>query len=256
MITCYFDEAGGKDQEFVVVAGWASTVEQWERFAIDWRLMLAKHGVPYLHMKEYSASKGSYRKWKGQEGTRAAFLRDSADVISSLAQAGFVVFVAYQTFDLVNEKYELAEKFNSPYALAGRTCVLMANTWRAKQEVQPLDMRYVFEDGGMDKQGLSKSMRVVKPYLPDPIYESSRDVKPSSKWPYGRKGIIQLQAADYLAYEIRKFIADHPRLRSGERTFRKSLGALPGDRVGRFFIDSRKLVNLCELLHVKRRTST
>lgn len=247
MVTGYFDEAGGRDQGFMVVAGWAATVEQWERFQIDWRLVLAKHNVPYLHMKELSAFDGPYRKWKDAPGPRANFLRDAAEVVSDHVQVGCVSFTAYETFYKIDKIYGLASKFSSPYALTGRTCVLLANRWRAK-----LDFEYVFDDGGPDKQGLLNAMGVVLPYLPDPIFRPSRDMKPCRKWPTGRKGVIQLQAADYLAYEIRKFIADHPKLKTGERQFRRSLGALPGYKVQRVFIDEQKLVNLCEQLGLNR----
>jgi hypothetical protein len=56
MFTCYFDEAGGKDHGFTVVAGWAASIERWEHFEVDWKLFLIKWGVPHLHMKEFTQS--------------------------------------------------------------------------------------------------------------------------------------------------------------------------------------------------------
>ncbi len=42
MLTCYFDEAGGEDYNFYVVAGYVSSHEQWQTFEHDWRLCLAQ----------------------------------------------------------------------------------------------------------------------------------------------------------------------------------------------------------------------
>lgn len=66
--------------------------------------------------------------------------------------------------------------------------------------------------------------------------------------------MVQLQAADYLAYEIRKFIVDHPKIKAGEREFRKSLGALPGNSVRREFISQHRLISLCEKFRFKKRS--
>src|ERR1035438_987127 len=49
MMSCYLDEAGGKEDQFTVVCGWLSTAWLWEQFEIDWRLMLASYGLEYFH---------------------------------------------------------------------------------------------------------------------------------------------------------------------------------------------------------------
>jgi hypothetical protein len=116
-----------------------------------------------------------------------------------------------------------------------------------------LEMKYVFEDGGPDNGGLINAMQILSPFLPAPSFEPGRDLKPSRKWPTGRKGLVQIQAADYLAYEIRKFIVDHPLIKAGTRQFRASLGALPSDKVDRAFVTGAKLERLCQLANTRRR---
>jgi hypothetical protein len=46
MLTCYFDEAGGNEYKFIIVAGYVSSVEQWLVFESDWKILLAKYQVP------------------------------------------------------------------------------------------------------------------------------------------------------------------------------------------------------------------
>lgn len=150
MLTLYCDEAGGESERFIVVCGWVASVLQWQQFEYNWRLFLAKYNVPYFHMKEYSQSVGAFKQWKGKEGTRRAFIRDAASIIGDTIQRGFVCYVNYDVFEKADRNFELREMFNSPYALAGRTCVAFANDWRRKNN-SALEMEYVFEDGGQSR---------------------------------------------------------------------------------------------------------
>jgi hypothetical protein len=196
MLSCYLDEAGGDDTGFTVVCGWISTVACWERFEIDWKLFLASFNVPYFHMKEFSHSTGPFKKWKNCEGIRAHFLRDAAEIILSHVQGGILVNVHHGIFKDANRRIMLKETLSSPYALAGRACVAQVDKHTGYKDVE-----YVFEDGGPDKGGLQAAMG--KEFrLPDPIFKPSRDIK--DKRGNLRNGLVQLQAADFLAYEIRK----------------------------------------------------
>lgn len=196
MLTCYMDEAGGDDEGFTVVCGWVSTVSRWEQFEIDWRLFLASFDVTYFHMKEFSQSRGQFKKWKDAEGIRRHFLEDAAEIIMSHVQSGIVVNVHHGIFNQANQKIMLKEELSSPYALAGRACVAQVDKHTGRKDVE-----YIFEDGGPDKGGLQRAMG-MEFRLPDPIFKPSRDIK--DKRGNLRKGLIQLQAADFLAYEIRK----------------------------------------------------
>src|SRR5204863_9101411 len=94
----------------------------------------------------------------------------------------------------------------------------------------------------------------ITPSLPAPIFKPGRDSRPSAKWPNGRKGIVQLQAADYLAYEIGKFARDHQLIMSGSRNFRMSLGMLPENKVKQMFFSTERLKHVCsKMMRLKRR---
>lgn len=194
LLTCYLDEAGGEADTSTVVAGFVSTVALWEQFEIDWKLMLSSYKVPYFHMKEFSQSTGPFKKWKGAESIRRRFLADAVSIIRQRVQGGVFCYAHHQIFDLVNRGYRLKETLFSPYAIAGRACASLVSQLNEKHEV-------VFEDGGPDKLGLSSAMSVSF-RLPDPIFRPSRDVR--DKQGKVRSGVIQIQAADFLAYELRK----------------------------------------------------
>lgn len=254
MLTCYFDESGGDDLGLTCVCGFVASVDQWEQFEVDWRLFLAKYDVPYFHMKEYAQSKGPFAKWadKCMSATRAKFIGDAAEIIKATTQRMFISMVVHEIFDLSDRSYRVRDVFNSPYALAGRLCVALVNTWRRKTTM-PLDMEYVFEDGGPDKGGLIKAMTAPPSNLPDPSFKPGRDIKPCGKWPDGRKGLIQLQAADFLAYETRKLAVDMELIKSGTREFRASFGALVGIPLEKALITEDRMKIICEEAHIARR---
>lgn len=190
--TVYLDEAGGEDEGFTVVCGWISTVARWERFEIDWKLLLASNNLPYFHMKEFSQSTGPFRKWRDAEETRRRFISDAAEIIRETIERGLISSVSHRIFQTADARLLISETLSTPYALAGRACVA--------SEFAP-DVEFVFEDGGPDKGGLLSAMN-VEYKLPDPIFRPSRDIR--DKKGNVRRGIVQLQAADLLAYEVRK----------------------------------------------------
>jgi hypothetical protein len=240
--TAYYDEAGGADMGFTFVCGYCATVAQWESFEVDWKLFLIKFGVPYLHMKEFAQSNKCYAAWKGNEPLRARFLGTAAEIIASHASRAFSVSVSHECFDKVNLKYKVRETFSSPYALAGRTCIAIANKFIHGAKTEPPPIEHIFDDGGPDKGGLINSLQAMMPYLPAPSFKPSRDVKPCRQWPDGRMGLVQLQAADYLAYELGKLLREI-RFNKG-RPVRKSLLALNGVRLDKSSFTEDRLTKM------------
>src|ERR1035438_10148843 len=177
MFAAYFDESVLEDVGFTFVCGYAASVAQWEAFEFDWKLFLAKFHVPYLHMKDYSQSKGCYTTWMGNDSLRARFLAMASEIATSHLRRTFISTVSHQDFKKVDDIYKLRERFNSPYALAGRTCVALANNWNRDVNKGKLDIEYVFEDGCPDKGGLIKAVEAIPPFLPTPSFKPSRDRK-------------------------------------------------------------------------------
>jgi hypothetical protein len=249
LLTCYLDEAGGERQLFTVVGGWISTVALWDQFEIDWKLMLASYKVPYLHMKEFSQSKGPFAKWKGSEGIRAKCLGDAADIIRQRVQCSVLCYVHQQLFEITNRHYMLRETLFSPYAIAGRVCVAQVELWRSKETV-PSDVEFVFEDGGPDKGGLLAAMKISRT-MPEPIFRRSRDI--TDKQGDVSKGVVQLQAADLLAYELRKHrreFADRTG-RPARRSFHEIL-KVPVMAMASF--NEQNAVPLCQIEDLPRRS--
>jgi len=166
MFTAYYDAAGGKDHGFIVVAGWVSDLEMWEKFAVDWRLALAQAHVPYFHMKAFSQSKLHFESWKDQEGKRRNFLHTLTSIIRSYVRYGVGTYVEYEAFEKANASYCLKEWVGNPYSLAGRDCAKESLKWILQQARLPIEaatpalpLRHVFEEGDEGQGLLEKLMR-------------------------------------------------------------------------------------------------
>lgn len=238
MFQAYFDESGGADHGFITVCGWVASVERWRQFESDWKAMLAQFDVPYFHLKELSQCRGPYSKWFGQKSAeRDALFVEAARIIRGTVERAFLCAVWYNAFLKVNERFYLKKHQRSPYAIAGRFCIARANDYVQGQGRTLRDIVYVFEDGGPDVGGLVDLVK--RSDLKLPSFESSRDTA-------NQFATVQLQAADYLAYELRKAVVDHRDPFTKPEMFRKSFQAFFGCEADQGNYDEQGLLDLCE----------
>jgi hypothetical protein len=145
--------------------------------------------------------------------------------------------VWYDAFRKVNERFHLKKHQRSPYALAGRFCISRANQYVLRRGASLRDIVYVFEDGGPDVGGLVDL--VNRSNLKIPAFESSRDTE-------AKFATVQLQAADYFAYELRKAVVDHRDPFTKPEMFRKSFQAFFGCEADQGNYREQELLELCE----------
>jgi hypothetical protein len=262
MMTCYFDEAiegpwnddVGKPHEFTFMCGYVGNFEQWQQFAVEWRKFLDGYGIEDFHMTDYCASSGEFRKWKPRkfEPTRIAFMMDASRIVKQFVRYGFIAGLSQSAFDEANQSYALKETFGSPYGVAGRACAELARSRRPKFYPDETELEYVYEDGAEGKGGLEHGMTKLIPAFPYPIFKPGKSQKPSREYPDGRKAVLQLQAADYLAYEIRKLFADQVKI-DPIRNVRLSFKALTPIPTVKQLFTGKELQSMCKELGVERR---
>lgn len=246
MLTSYSDDS--RQKGFVVLAGWIASAEDWIAFEVNWKIFLASYNVPYLHMKEFAHSVGPYAKWKNTPKFRARFVHDAWDVMKSHIRGGFVSLIQDILFNRINRFYKLQEMIPNCYALAGRAAMEWTEQY-ANEKREPA--RCVFDDPGTGDKCALIRVSDVNPKLSTPSFEPSHDIPHRKKGI--RRGLVQLQAADFLAYEVRKFAVDHALIRSGRRSPRFSLGMFAQKRPETLFFTEEKLVRICENLGISRR---
>lgn len=252
-MTAYFDESYAA-KGYMVICGWIASVEEWERFEIDWKLFLASYKVPYFHMKEFAQSVGPYKKWKDAPYFRARFIHEAHGIIQQHVRHGFACSVDDENWQGTNHIYNLSENFPSPYAVAGRASIDWAEKVAEKSQQQ---VECIFDDGGPDKSGLLLAADVA-PKAVSPIFKPSRDV-PDRKLGT-RRGMVQIQAADFLAYEISKYIKEMlnivgtPRVVTRAVRVRESLRMFGANPPRTLFFDQKKLTAFCLHFGIGRRT--
>jgi len=147
----------------------------------------------------------------------------------------------------VNRVYELKETFPSAYSLVGRTSIDWAEYFARKSEEE---VRCVFDDGGPDKDGLLRAAG-VEPKVTKPIFRPSRDIQDRKRGI--RRGVVQIQASDFLAYEVSKYVKDHTLIRAGVRKGRESLKIFGQKKPDMFFFNERRVIGFCKHFKINPR---
>ena len=252
MFRAYFDGSGKIDQhEVIVFAGWVSTSQKWSEFARAWTAVLRKprYNVPYFHMKEFAHSVGAFANgWKGDEDKRRDFLGELIAVIYSTVQFGVAQTVSRAGYAEIDREYELSEHYGSEYALSAFLCMTEAYNWVAKREKRRvMRVSYVFDRGDQGKGDLIRLAEQAN--WPIPAFHASRDDAKT-----GECGVVQLQAADFAAYELFR-VSLLPRDTTPPEAYRKTahlLSAMPNRFMDH---DAKGLRNLCREVGISRRAT-
>jgi hypothetical protein len=193
----YFDASRDQNNTEEIVAGYVSTIEEWDQFEIAWKLTLAKYDVPFFKMTEFISRRKEYNHPKWQSETyRAQFLRDLATIINGWTAASVASGMSRELFDRYNKEYELDTRFNT-FSICGRDCAAHVRKFiRTKSD---LPIAFIFDQGDPGVGFLIKEM--IASGLPAPAFKRSRPNPALDKDdPYH----VQLQACDFAAWEIRR----------------------------------------------------
>ncbi len=196
MMSAYFDESGHPDQgRALVVAGFASSDDQWIHFEREWAQTLLDFEAPNVfHAVDFMTSSKGYRDWPFPK--RKDFLRRLLGIIGRRTTMSFSSAIHLSDFNAVNREAVLAEVAGFPYPLAAITCVQKTAGW-ARARGHSAQVRYVFEDGPRDKGQLFLLME--RHNMPTPRFRKKEEAMPC-------------QAADLLAWShheaLTKFYRD------------------------------------------------
>jgi hypothetical protein len=113
VIKGYFDDSRCDKKELWTIAGYAGNDGCWKRFEAWWPEVLAKHGVPYLHMNEMRKEHGVYSKWHptcDHKDEIKDFLQDMARAIGYCVLDGFYSSVREEDLKRFNKEFKMALK--------------------------------------------------------------------------------------------------------------------------------------------------
>jgi len=186
-LSLYCDASGNEREALTVVGSVLADVQDWANFSSQWNTVLAKYGVTEFHAVDFASSTKQFKKdWRDQE-KRNAFSWDLLSVLSVNIRRWFGIAILQSEYEKADQIYEVHENFQ-PFAIAGETCIQSAQKWIEGQHLDYLPFKYFFETG--DSHWGQMSDRVKERFGEPPIPASKKDPP--------------VQAADFVAYEVRK----------------------------------------------------
>lgn len=197
VLNAFVDDSGsGGDSPWFVLAGYIGTVEQWEQFETDWRSTLdADPKIEYFKMREAESLKDQFANFSPAE--RDAKIDSLIVSINRYALQAIYVRVLQKDYDDI-VKGRLAPEWDSPYyfLFPGFIASIIGQE-RGRGTNEPVEC--IFDtSGSLEKRAL----RLYEPMI-----------QPGNAW-HGRvvnvhfrndKQFLPLQAADLLAWQVRRF---------------------------------------------------
>jgi hypothetical protein len=198
MFIAYFDGSGtASSQPVVTVAGFLSSAEKWVDFEVNWISRLKDDGLPYFRTTEFNASRGPFKVgWKDNKIRRDKLIRDLVEIIGSYANRKFGAGITVRNLKAFSPS-ERKRWHISAYSLAGRSCAGKVRQW-AKSWSGPMP-EIVFEEGDEGESDLRKTLLEDEDFK-NVQFRPKKDGINKSGIPV--KGVIPLQAADLMAYEM------------------------------------------------------
>lgn len=217
MFSVYLDASSDKDKLALSIGAYIATVEQWREFAREWKDLLAEYGIEMMHATDLEASQGQFRGWK--KDRKISLQKRVTGIINRRVNIGVAASIPYSDYNAeVTGDHLLV--CGSPYNYCFNLVLTQIGAWIDKyRRDQP--MQYVFEQGDY---GLHECFNALNNQKKRKIDNRKRYLIEGWSSQDKRK-MIQLQAADVLAYEQMKHFAN--RVAFGEvRPQRKMLDAL------------------------------
>lgn len=245
MFAAYLD-ASGKTEDtnlpgdrVITIAAYVAPVDAWLRFADKWRRMLVDFGLTMAHHKEFVHRRGEYAGWS--EKRRRDYVRRGAHIINQTSHQGVVAAVLLKDYARVVSENP-GER--SAFSFVSLVALQLIGKWAHGKSRKPGPIAYFFEAGDGHDAELTQ---VQSEILADSRAVAVYSFKSLTVVPKDDPDFIQLQAADWLAWEAAKYLKD-TRLRAEKpREMRNPLQRMmrPGKLMSLWY-DEERLLKLRE----------
>lgn len=193
----FFDESGthGVDSPVVIVGGFLATVEQWDAYERDLRVLLDDYGVKKFHAKELRQTKGDFKGWPRSK--KAKFNSRFLQMADQHLAAGVSTVLSSEAYDriyLAGAAINRARR-DSQYGLCVRAAL-----WKSivllKDRKADWPLNFVFEIGTHHEAEAAAI-----------FFEEKENLLPDYSDMFGSvtfetKAVLPLAVADSLAYAV------------------------------------------------------
>ena len=200
ILKAYMDNSGEEDDpqhKVCSIAGYITTVKKWRKFEKLWKQTLTRYKVPYLHMKEFAPNRDPFEKFKNKEEDRRQFIQSLVNIMEETNLRGIMSVIRLADFRKFNEEKGLEI---DAYAFNLYVCMfIISATWQNKPVEIIIDR--INKPGRM----IDKANEYAET---DVFLTGCTNYVQLSVLPKGFtfREIVPIQAADFLAWEIRKHI--------------------------------------------------
>jgi Protein of unknown function (DUF3800) len=222
MLTAFFDDSGTDGQgPFCALAGYVATADQWINFSDAWDIELrAEPKITYLKMSEANSKKGDFLGWDIEARDKKILLL--TEIINRHVIGGMACIISHKAYNAAGKNY-LPDTINNPYWMCFQKAVI--------ETIQI----YGHEQGGgkinfvFDTQGIGYERRAAM------IHDGLRKTLASSGFGSllgsltfaSDRDLLPLQAADLLAWHVRRHADMKSRGESESRPTNEALQKIP-----------------------------
>ncbi len=208
MLKAYFDDSGDADapgETHLTVGGYVSDETGWAYFEPAWQSIMNDAGVPYLHMKEFGDPKSKiYGHLKASPKAEERFMASVINLIKGSAKGSLATTVILDEFRDFNANHGLSL---DPYAFAIYGCLFQLRSFYPDDPIA-----IIIDNFDNSKSRIEKALNYARSdslsgLKPDLFNISS--LQRTESW----RNILPLQAADLIAWEVRKYRRERSSLR-------------------------------------------
>jgi len=255
MLTFAFDAGGDDATDYLTVAGFASSTEDWDEFSKKWKARLDQDGIGFFRAVDAASFRGPFEHWRelpNRESLRRALFTDLMELIKSHTYHKLACTVVNKDFRETNS--ELRAQFAPrAYSLAARTCEKYARKWLVEEwkNCPEMTVGIVFEAGDQGAGKLREQLFADEGHIP-PTFKPKKDVRRDDGTI--EYGFIPLQPADWFAWETNRAVRDFYGTLESESQLRwpmqQFLGR-PNGYMGIYAVDNLKEMGDTIVLHNK-----
>src|SRR2546421_2763206 len=207
MLTFAFDAGGDEATDYLTVAGFASSTNDWDEFSKKWKDRLSKDGIDFFRAVDAMSFRGPFEHWQNlpeRESLRRALFADLMDLIQRNTYHKLACTIVNKDFRETNSKLR-AQFAPRAYSLAARTCEKYARKWLVEEwkNCPEMTVGIVFEAGDAGAGKLREQLVADKGHIP-PTFKPKKDTLHDDG--IIEYGFIPLQPADWFAWETNKAV--------------------------------------------------
>jgi hypothetical protein len=208
VLAAYFDETNiNPDQRVPMVAGYIASTFQWRRFSEQWDKLLRRANVPVdpkcrirlVHRYTLQQLQPPFQNWTATE--RDKFLIKAYAIIRRHTRMPVGNAVFREHFENITSK-SLQTTLGGAYGWCAYTCLLGVKAYCDRYHYEG-PVEFVFENGA---PGQAQVKRVFDAICK---HEQSRRYFRVGSISFAGKDVLQLQAADFLAYDLGRYASDY-----------------------------------------------